>query len=98
MAFMRLAFFPGGTAKQWAAVVGALGDAPPPEGRRAFAAGAVEGGWQVMQLWDSREDLEAFNHEVFLPSIADLGDRGFPQGVIVRDVNTVIAWIGAQRI
>ena len=67
MALLRLAFFPGGTAEQWAAVVEALGEVPPPEGRRAFAAGAVEDGWQVMQLWDSREDLEGFNREVFFP-------------------------------
>ena len=44
MAFMRLAFFPGGTTEQWAAVVGAVGDVSSPEGRRAFAAGPVEDG------------------------------------------------------
>ena len=97
MAFLRLAFFPGGTAEQWAAVVKALGDVPPPEGRRAFAAGAVEDGWQVMQLWDTREDLEGFNREVF-PSVAGLGDRGFTQAPVVRDIDTVIAWIGQERI
>ena len=98
MAFLRLAFFPGGTAEQWAAVVGSLGEVPPPEGRRAFAAGAVEDGWQVMQLWDNREGLERFNREVFLPSVAGLGDRGFAQAPVVRDIDTVIAWIGEQRI
>jgi len=98
MALLRLAFFPGGTAEQWAAVVEALGEVPPPEGRRAFAAGAVEDGWQVMQLWDSREDLEGFNREVFFPSVAGLGDRGFTQVPVVRDIETVIAWIDAVRI
>ena len=69
-----------------------------PKGRRAFAAGAVEDGWQVMQLWDSREYLEDFNREVFFPAVAGLGDRGFTQAPIVRDIDTVIAWIGEQRL
>ena len=98
MAFLRLAFFPGGTPDQWTAVVGSLGDVPPPEGRRAFAAGAVEDGWQVMQLWDSREGLERFNREVFFPSVAALGDRGFTHAPVVRDIETVMAWIGEERI
>jgi len=98
MAFLRLTFFPGGTAEQWTAVVGALGDVPPPKGRRAFAAGAVEEGWQVMQLWDTREGLESFNRDVSFPAVAALGDRGFTQAPVVHDVYTVIAWIGAQQI
>lgn len=71
MAFLRLAFFPGGTAEHWAAVVQAVGDIPPPKGRRAFAVGPVDDGWQVKQWWDTREDLEGFNRAVFLPAIAD---------------------------
>lgn len=98
MAFLRLAFFPGGTAEQWAAVVQAIGDIPPPQGRRAFAAGPIDDGWQVMQLWDSREDLEGFNRAVFSPAIADLRGRGFTQAPVVRDIDTAIAWIGEQQI
>ena len=51
-----------------------------------------------MQLWDSREALEDFNREVFFPSFAGLGDRGFTQAPVVRDIDTVIAWIGQERI
>ena len=98
VAFLRLAFFPGGTAEQWAAVVLALGEGRPPDGRRAFAAGPVEGGWQVMQLWDSREVLERFNREVSLPGVSGLGDRGFTQAPVVRELDTVAAWIGQQQI
>lgn len=54
MAFVRLAFFAGGTARQRA-------------------------GWQVMQLWDTREDLERFNDDVHLPAVARLGGTDFPQ-------------------
>lgn len=98
MAFLRLAFFPGGTAQHWAAVRQAVGDMDAPTARRAFAAGPVEGGWQVMQLWDTRKDLVRFNHEVYLPSIARLSGAGFPQAPIVRDVVTVDAWIGQEKL
>jgi len=98
MALLRLAFFPGGTGVQWENVVEAIGDVSPPVGRRAFAAGAVEGGWQVMQLWDSRQELERFNREIFLPAMAELGDRGFLHPPVVQDIDTVVAWIGEERV
>lgn len=98
MAFLRLAFFPGGTAEHWAAVVDAVGDVSPPEARRAFAAGPVEGGWQVMHLWDSRMELERFNRDTYLPAVAGLADRGFPQSPVVHDVDTADAWLGNHRL
>lgn len=98
MAFLRLAFFPGGTAEQWAAALQAIGDIPPPEGRRALAAGPVDDGWQVMQLWDSREDLEGFNRATFFPASADLSGHGFTQAPAVRDIDTASDWIGEQQI
>jgi hypothetical protein len=51
-----------------------------------------------MQLWDSREDLDSFNREVFFPSVMGLGDRGFTQTPVVRDIETAIAWIDHDRI
>ena len=98
MAFMRLAFFPNGSEDHWGAVVAEVGDVSPPVARRAFAAGPAEGGWQVMQLWDSRADLEQFNDEVFLPAMLRLGERGFPQPPKIRDVDTVKAWVGDQEL
>lgn len=98
MAFLRLAFFPGGTSQHWAAVRQAVGAIDVPRARRAFAAGPTEGGWQVMQLWDTREDLERFNHDVYLPAIDGLGDIGFPQAPLVRDVVTVDGWIGQDEL
>ena len=77
MAFLRLAFFPGGDEEHWKAVADEVGDVTPPPARRAFAAGPVEGGWQVMQLWDARSDLERFNAEVFLPAMARVGRVAF---------------------
>lgn len=98
MAFLRLAFFPGGTAAHWDTVVQAVGDVAVPDARRAFAAGPVDGGWQVMQLWDTRADLERFNRDVFFPSVARLPTGGFPQPPVVRDVDTADAWVEGHRV
>ena len=93
MAFLRMAFFPGGTIEHWRVVAAAVGDVTIPGGRRAFASGPAAGGWQVMQLWDSRDALDRFNREVYFPAVARLGDRGFPEPPVVTDVETVDAWI-----
>lgn len=98
MALLRLAFFPEGTAEQWAVVRSAVGDRPPPEARLAFAAGPCEGGWQVMQLWQSRADLEHFNEQVYRPAMAQMGGRGFPHAPAVRDIETAAAWVGSRPV
>ena len=51
-----------------------------------------------MQLWDSREGLERFDREVFLPRVSGLGDREFTQAPVVREVDTVTAWTGQLQI
>jgi hypothetical protein len=98
MAFRRLAFFPGGTAAHWDAVVNSVGDVSVPKARRAFVAGPIEGGWQVVQLWDTRDDLERFNRDIYLPAMARVAARGFPEAPVVHDVDTVDAWIGGHRL
>ena len=98
MAFLRLAYFPDGTAEHWAAVTSAVGGVAPPEARWAFAAGPCEGGWQVMQLWRSRADLERFNELVFWPAMAAVGGRGFPHPPVVRDIETAAAWVGDRPL
>lgn len=96
MAFLRMAFFPDGSDHHWRRVVAAVGDRLPPEGRFAFAAGPVEGGWQVVQLWNSLQDLDDFNRDVFLPAMRQLGSDGFPKPPVVTDVHPVDAWIGQR--
>lgn len=98
MAFLRMAFFPGGTIEHWRVVAAGVGHAPLPPGRLAFASGPAPGGWQVMQLWNSRDALDRFNRDVYLPALARLGAGGFPQPPIVTDIATVDAWIGETRV
>ncbi|NHA67052.1 hypothetical protein [Phycicoccus flavus] len=86
MAFVRLAFFPGGTAAHEQVLADALVGAPEPPGRLLFASGAVEGGWQVVQVWTSREELDAFNRDWFLPAWREVAGASFPAPPEVRDV------------
>ena len=61
-------------------------DSPP--GRLVFAAGPVTGGWQVVQVWESRELLDAFNRDVFFPALARMASAGgfaFPAPPTVID-------------
>lgn len=45
-----------------------------PRGRLLFAAGPVRGGWQVVQVWESKELLDTFNRAVLLPALGRLGE------------------------
>ena len=89
MAFVRVAYFPGATAEQYAALREALAAAPVPRARLLFVAGPTDGGWQVVQVWESRADLDAYNQEWFLPALRTVGDRGFPGPPAVTDMETV---------
>jgi hypothetical protein len=85
MTFVRLALFPGGTAEHYRAVAEAIGDAPTPPGRLCFAAGPAADGWQIVQVWRTRRELDDFNRAVFLPALRRLGDGGFPAPPRVTD-------------
>ncbi len=88
MAFVRLAFFPDATAEHFEALAGRMGGDVSPAGRLVFAAGAVAGGWQVVQVWHDRALLEEFNREHFLPALASLGPHAFPAPPRITDFST----------
>jgi hypothetical protein len=85
MPLVRMAFFPNGTHEQYKALARAMGSTPPPQGRLAFATGQVPGGWQVVQIWRSRAELEAFNTAYLQPAMARLGTEGFREPPHVID-------------
>ena len=89
VAFIRIAYFPGGTADQYRALAGELRNAPTPAGRLMFAAGPYGNGWQVVQVWNDRRQLDAFNREWLLPALGRLGRAGFPLPPDVRDFEPV---------
>jgi hypothetical protein len=98
MAFVRVAFFANGSADQYGAIARELAHAPVPSERHFFAAGPVEGGWQVVQVWASKAALDRFNMEWFFPALERLGDQGLQSRPDVRDFEAADAWIGTSRI
>lgn len=85
MVFVRLSFFPGGTAEHYAALQHVVDSSTSPPDRLFFAAGAVPGGWQVVQAWRSHDELEQFNAAVLRPAYAALGGSPFPAAPVVTD-------------
>ena len=85
MTFVRMAFFPNGNAKHYAALAQELAAAPTPASRLVFLAGPRDDGWQVVQAWRDRASLDAFNAEWLFPALSRLGSRGFPEPPVVHD-------------
>ena len=78
MAFARVAVFPGGTQEQHEAVAEALGEAQTnAQGRILFAAGPVPDGWQIIQIWESQEQLDAWVNAYLGDAFAKAGSRGY---------------------
>ena len=89
MAYARLAMFPGGTEEQARTVAEELGQSNiDPPGRILFGAGPVEDGYQIIQVWESRADMDSFLESSFRPAMQRLAaaGRGWGTSPIVTDV------------
>ncbi len=88
MAFVRIAFFAAVCADDFAVLERELAAAPRPVDRHVFAAGPVEGGWQVVQIWESKSGLDAFNAAHLVPAMQRLADSPFTQRPEITDFDT----------
>ncbi len=71
--------FDGGTQEQYDAIHGHMNiDAQPPAGMIFHSAGPIDGGWGVIDVWESAEAFDSFAQGRLMPAAAELGDRGFP--------------------
>jgi hypothetical protein len=71
--------FPGGTQEQYDAAHSQMDfDRNPAEGLIFHSAGPSDGGWGVIDVWESREAFDAFLGGRLRQAIGELGDRGFP--------------------
>ena len=89
MAYARLAMFPGGTEEQARTVAEELGQTNiDPPGRILFGAGPVDGGYQIIQVWESRADLDSFLESSFRPAMERLAAAGggWTSAPVVTDV------------
>ncbi|HSR95318.1 MAG TPA: hypothetical protein VLK56_10680 [Solirubrobacterales bacterium] len=67
----------GGTQEMYDAVDARLGvEADPPEGLIFHSAGPIEGGWGIIDFWESREHFDRFSESRLGPAIASVGDQG----------------------
>ena len=68
--------FEGGTQDQYDAMHSHMGiDANPPEGLIFHASGPIEGGWGIIDFWESRDHFDRFQSGRLGPAIGELGDR-----------------------
>ncbi len=70
MAFMRIVRPPQVTARDYDAVNAEIGvEGNPPPGLLLHCAGEVDGGWQIVDVWESEEQARRFDDERLTPAI-----------------------------
>ncbi len=78
--------FDGGTQEQYDAIHSHTRfDENPPAGMIFHSAGPIEGGWGVIDFWESREHFDRFVGEQLQPAMAELGDRALPGPPDIRE-------------
>lgn len=78
--------FSGGTQENYDAAHGVMEvDTNPPEGMIVHSAGPIDGGWGVIDFWESRQAFDNFVGERLMPRLQGLGDRGFPSPPDVKE-------------
>lgn len=64
MAIGMVVEVPGATQAQYDAVIQRMGlQEDPPQGCLVHMAGPVEGGWRVVDVWESQEHFDRFREE-----------------------------------
>jgi len=81
---------PGMTAEQYEGMIGHVGEAlRAAPGFLSHAAGPVEGGWRVAELWESQDSWEVFVRQVIQPAAEAAGMPPLhPQVVPVSNILT----------
>lgn len=70
--------FDGGTQEQYDAIHSHMDiDHNPPEGLLFHSSGPIDGGWAVIDFWESRDAFDRFGESRLQPAIQELGDRTF---------------------
>ena len=78
--------FDGGTQDQYDAIHSHMDvDKNPPEGLVFHSAGPIDGGWGVIDFWESREAFDRFAQSRLQPAIQELGDRTMQSPPDIRE-------------
>jgi hypothetical protein len=71
--------FSGGTQANYDAAHAIMEvDTDPPAGMLVHSAGPVDGGWGIIDFWESREAFDSFVRDRLMPRLQTLGDQRFP--------------------
>ena len=77
MAVGVLLEFPGITREQYEQLSQDMDLSGPPQGELVHVCGPTsDGGWRIVEVWESQEAFEVFANELLLPHARA---RGFPQ-------------------
>ena len=71
MAFAILAEIPDLTRDQYESVVKKVNESGSPAGARVHAGGPIEGGYRVVEVWETREAADAFHGSALLADAAE---------------------------
>jgi hypothetical protein len=84
MAVVVIGQIPGGSAEMDRQMLQAIGVSPGsvPSGALARMAGPVEGGYQIISVWDSSDAWETFQKESLEPFFKQAG-RGMPASQVL---------------
>jgi heme-degrading monooxygenase HmoA len=81
-----MVFYPGGTEEQYRAVIDEIGPAhSEAPGRQFLAAGATEGGWLMVMVWESQDDFQRWAAEHVGPAHERVGARGWQSPPEITD-------------
>lgn len=98
MPYARIALFPDGTQEQHEAIVEGLGDAHTnAPGRLVFAAGPTPEGWQIIQVWETQEQLDDWVQANLGKAFAHAGSRGYMYPPTITDFEVPELRLGPQQ-
>ena len=74
MAVVMLMEWPGITQQQYEATMKELQlDSNPPKGGLFHVAWPTQGGWRVVDVWESAEAFQAFSKDRIMPAVQKMG-------------------------
>jgi hypothetical protein len=78
--------FEGGTQQQYDTIHSSMNiEADPPAGLIFHSAGPIDGGWGVIDFWESRDAFDQFVQSRLMPKMQELGDQGMPAPPDVKE-------------
>ena len=80
MAVAMLLEWPGETQEQYERLMDLVGlEADPPDGGIFHVGGPMEGGWRVLDIWESEEAFERFANERLKRAVEQVGIPDMPE-------------------